>query len=534
MVGVFLRLKWRLLANGFARSRFARIVTIINLLGGVVIGVLGGATTLALASTAGGARWLPAVFAALFGVWALGPVLMFGADETLDPARLAMLPLRPRQLLPGLLAASLLSIGGITSLLIVAGPAIAARLGPALEPATAAVVVLSCLLVLLMSVAASRVVTTTLSTLLRTRRGRDAVATASLIGGVGIYWLAQFPEQIGDGVGGIDASGVAGQATWGVLQWTPPGQAGMAVALGLDGDGRVALGHLTIALLMTLALAGVWWLSLRRLLDTPGATAPRSRPRLRLVPRALGALPHGRTTAVLSRELRDLGRHAGRRVRAMQQTVYALFPLVSLLGLQDPDPRWVLGAGMVGILAVNESAIQYGSDGRALWAHVATSGSWRADVVGRNLALLIQHLLVGLVVITITAVLTGGWRHALPALLIVPVGAMLAMALGNLMAVRLPFPVPDLSSGNLFGQASGQRPGCLFVLVSLVSLVTVGVVTGLFVGMLWMRADDALFVTAALLTGWCVAGVVWVASVRATADEAQRRGPELLDAVTPR
>ncbi len=47
-------------------------------------------------------------FSAVFAGWLLLPVLMFASDETLDPARLALLPLRRRRLLAGLFAASLL------------------------------------------------------------------------------------------------------------------------------------------------------------------------------------------------------------------------------------------------------------------------------------------------------------------------------------------------------------------------------------------------------------------------------------------
>ena len=45
-------------------------------------------------------------------------LLVFGVDETVDPARFALLPVRARELLPGLLAAALVGVPGVATVLM--------------------------------------------------------------------------------------------------------------------------------------------------------------------------------------------------------------------------------------------------------------------------------------------------------------------------------------------------------------------------------------------------------------------------------
>jgi ABC-2 type transport system permease protein len=102
-------MKLRMMRNGLGRS-VARTI-------GFVVGALwalGAAGVAALGLI--GLRWedaglaadaTAAAFAALTVGWTLLPLLVFGVDETLDPARFSLLPVRARELMPGLLAAGL-------------------------------------------------------------------------------------------------------------------------------------------------------------------------------------------------------------------------------------------------------------------------------------------------------------------------------------------------------------------------------------------------------------------------------------------
>jgi len=53
--------------------------------------------------------------------WAVMPLFFPSGDETLDPSRLVMLPLRPRPLVSALLVASLVGIGPLFTFCLVAG-----------------------------------------------------------------------------------------------------------------------------------------------------------------------------------------------------------------------------------------------------------------------------------------------------------------------------------------------------------------------------------------------------------------------------
>ena len=88
-----------------------------------------------------------AVMAAAFGGgvlvlgWLLLPLVFFGVDETLDPARFALLPLSRRTLVTGLFAAALISVPVFAVLVAVAGLVVSAALlggaGPASSPPSA-------------------------------------------------------------------------------------------------------------------------------------------------------------------------------------------------------------------------------------------------------------------------------------------------------------------------------------------------------------------------------------------------------------
>ena len=70
------------------------------------------------------------LFTVAFAGWLLLPMLMFGTDETLDPARLALLPLRPGAMTRGLLAAALTGIGPVVTFGALLGVVAAAATGP--------------------------------------------------------------------------------------------------------------------------------------------------------------------------------------------------------------------------------------------------------------------------------------------------------------------------------------------------------------------------------------------------------------------
>ena len=67
--------------------------------------------------------------------WTFFPVLGFGNDETLDPQRLATLPLTRRQLVSGVLAASLVGVAPLATLIAFSGALVGLRARPRVDAA---------------------------------------------------------------------------------------------------------------------------------------------------------------------------------------------------------------------------------------------------------------------------------------------------------------------------------------------------------------------------------------------------------------
>ena len=108
MVALLVRLKLTLLRNSLRRSVWRTVGLIIGIVYGlgVVAAVLAGLVALRWTSTDLTADVTVVAFSALSVGWLLMSLLVFGVDETVDPARFALLPVRARELLPGLLAAA--------------------------------------------------------------------------------------------------------------------------------------------------------------------------------------------------------------------------------------------------------------------------------------------------------------------------------------------------------------------------------------------------------------------------------------------
>ncbi|HNI34182.1 MAG TPA: hypothetical protein PLV93_02220, partial [Microthrixaceae bacterium] len=110
-IRIFVRLKARLVVNGvrrMTRSTWARVGFAFAVLGAVGAAALGFGMALGLRSF-----WDPheqhrILVLVTFGIvmgWWFGPILSGGVDETIDPARLSLLPLTRRQIRTGQIAA---------------------------------------------------------------------------------------------------------------------------------------------------------------------------------------------------------------------------------------------------------------------------------------------------------------------------------------------------------------------------------------------------------------------------------------------
>ncbi|KOG49921.1 transporter, partial [Streptomyces varsoviensis] len=118
---VFVRLKLSLLRNGLRQSSGRTAVYVVSLVLTLLFAAL---VVLGLVALRGNdhAAALVVLLVTLVALgWAAMPLFFPSGDETLDPTRLAMLPLRPRPLIVALLVTSMIGIGPVFTLAVAVG-----------------------------------------------------------------------------------------------------------------------------------------------------------------------------------------------------------------------------------------------------------------------------------------------------------------------------------------------------------------------------------------------------------------------------
>jgi len=464
----FVQLKLRMLGNGM-RGRTSRVLLFI---GGILLGAyLGGMGFLLFAASSAGdaqVRLMVASFggAALVIGSVLLPLVWFGVDDTLDPARFALLPLSTAKLVLGLLAAALVSVPAATLLLATAGLLVPA--GMAGGPAAVAVQAVGLVAGLVLCVAAGRAVVSAFATMLRSRRVRD-------LAGILLAALAALlaPIQIG-------VAAAAQSADWDQLAriarlvgWTP---LAAAYTVGLDVAAGRPLAALVKLLMVAATVAGLlWWWS--RTLESAlvgAASAGAARPRrpsragpvAQLLPRLVG-LPPTRTGAMVARELRYWWRDAKRRANLIAVAVIAVLApiLAGFEGFRVSDSAEMsLGMGqlgstgtllvlvLVGSFAASVLANQFGFDGTAYAAHITAAVPGRTELRARTAA----HAMLTVPVLLAVGVVLGVTLD--PTTALSGVGAALAgygagAAVCVYLSVIAPYALPEGS--NPFATATG-------------------------------------------------------------------------------
>lgn len=525
----FFRLKLALIVNSLRASWQQRL----GLLFGVVFTLplaLAGFLLLLLAerSEDHADAIVVAAFVLLFVGWVVLPVLGFASDQTLDPARLSLLPLTRRRLVAGLFVASSLGVAPLATLVVLAG----AVLGFVPAGPGALLVVAAAVVQFALCIVGSRAVTTLLAGVLRTRRGRDVVVILAAVLGVAVavVWNTFiYVANARETVRGLDFAPLLD-----VLAWLPPGLAGRALVDAGSGDLPRAGFELALAALAAGLLAWVWSSALVRALTTAGGSGrKRTESKSRLFPRFAGFLPRDRRGAVAAKDIRYWTRDPRLRATWISMLAFAIAPVaVILVAGVFRRPEAVLLAPVflwfTSLYALN----QFGVDGPATWMNVVAAGDIREDILGKNVALSLLMLPLVALVATVVAAVTGGWVY-LPVAIGVAVGVLgAALGLGNVASVRAPMAAPQ-SATNPWATA-GAGTGSYVMLVQLVALmvlnvllfpIVVGVIVGLVVGPLVLAAVAAL----AVPYGWGL----WRLGLLLADEYVRSREPELLAALTP-
>ncbi|MFH8881250.1 transporter [Streptomyces californicus] len=521
---VFVRLKLTLLRNGLRQSSGRRVAFIVSL---VLTLLLAAGQVLGLVLLRGNEH-AGTVVVLLTGVvalgWAVLPLFFPSGDDTLDPTRLVMLPLRPRPLIRALLVSSMIGIGPLFTLCLAVGSVLALAHGAA----GVLFAVVAVPLTMLLCVALSRAVATANVQLLNSRKGRDLAVLSGLVIAVGIQFVNFGAQRLGQ-AGGLSTLDPAAA----VVRWLPGASAVASVDAASDGAYAVAAAQLLISVAALAALMWMWQGSLVKLMTAPdGSTLAAAGPdRTESGRRGLSALlPEGRTATVMQRSLRYVARDP--KTKAAWVTALAVGAIVPLLNaVQGTGSVYFacFAAGMLGMQMYN----QFGQDTSAFWMVALTISSPRdayVELRARAYVLLLLTLPFTLVVCAVTAAVLGDWR-SLPGALglsFALLGSMLAT--GAVASALFPYSIPQ--EGAFKNVVPGQ--GGLAWISIFGGMVAAGLLASpVIAATVWMHLADHHDALWLMVPGGLVYGalVVW-AGLRIAAPRTANRLPEILTAVS--
>ncbi|HTJ37420.1 MAG TPA: ABC transporter permease [Dactylosporangium sp.] len=551
-VSYFVRLKLRILRNTLRPGRAHRDDKPARRLGRhsrMILFILGAVFGLWIALIGFGAfagssladphlRPTVAAFAgtAVVMAWVFVPLLFFGVDETLDPARFALLPVPRRTLVLGMLAAAFIGIPPVVTLLATLGSVIGAAVDGGLPAAIVAV--LGCAIGISVCIAASRAFTSAFARMLRSRRVRDLAALLIALMGISCNPVFQL-------IIALMQQGESRQATvvGEVLSWTPLAAPYVAYVDAINGDWALVAARLLIGVAGVAALLWWWLQTIESAMvgSAAGAGARRSTspdaPVRTLIPRVVRFLPPGRFTALISREMRYWLRDPRRRaslISLLAASIVIPFAFTfSFNGGPDRNPGVSQGAlvysllfagAFVGLVLVN----QFGNDGTAYSLHMLTGVPGQVELATRALAvgiLTFPLLIAG----TVAASVVSGHPAQIPAALGVGLAAFgVSVGAAGITSVLAPYPMPD--TNNPFAMNTGR--GGVKGLLSLVTMFATWVLTAPLGVAYALLPNDLTFVLLPLGVGWGLA-FGWVGT-RLAGSLLQRRAPEVLAAVTPK
>ncbi|MEV0782637.1 transporter [Streptomyces sp. NPDC050423] len=526
LVPVFVRLKLTLLRNGLRQSAgrraayIASVVVTLLIAAGQLIGLI------ALRGNAHAESLVVLLAAVLALGWAVMPLFFAAGDETLDPSRLVMLPLRPRPLIVALLMASLVGIGPLFTLCLTAGSVIALAHGAG----AAVFAVVAAPLTLLVCVALTRAVATANSRLLTSRKGRDLAVLSGLVIAVGIQAVNFGAQRLGR-AGGLSALDPAAD----VVRWLPPASAIGSVQSASQGSyGRAAV-QLLLSVAALALLVWLWQRSLVKLMTAPdGSTLAAAEPnRAKSGSRGAGLwalFPEGRTGTVMQRSLRYIARDP--KTKAAWVTALAIGLIVPLLNaMQGTGSVYFacFAAGMLGIQMYN----QFGQDTSAFWMVALTISSTRdayLELRARALAMLLITLPYTVLVTVLTCAVLGDWG-TLPGVMglsFALLGAMLAT--GAMASANFPYSIPQ--DGAFKNVAPGQA-GLAWISI-FGGMVSAALLCAPVIGAtIWLHLAGAEgWLWLLLPVGGAYGALIAWAGLRLAAPRTADRLPEILAAVS--
>jgi ABC-2 type transport system permease protein len=517
---ILVKLKLRLLLGALRATNATRVSFIVSSTLALAVAIAAFAGLAALRHN-GGAVDLTAVIYTVFALgWLILPLVTFGLDATLDPATLALYPLRTRPLVIGLLAASATGAWPLANLI--------GELGITVGLAHGALAVLIAVIAALLQVAfcltLARLITTALAGLMRSRRGRDLAALAI----IPIFALYEvFAQVLPRDIGHHELTAASFASVDGWLRWLPPGLAAHAVQDASTGHAGTAVLRLLLVAASIVVLGWLWARVLRQALVTADSSTQTASVKGGALPLARSG---GLTGTVAARSLVYQRRDPTSMVSWGLTVVIMAVVSISALRGNHPATGVLLSAGFGGAFAGMLRGDLFGMTGPAFYLDALALSDRRALrcwFAGQNAAVAAVAVPLVLVVPLAVAIISG---H--------PVNGLLAMALGlastgaglgiaDFFSAALPYPAEQRAGSpfprqvNGFAlQAVGARLGGLIATAILVIPVIVAIgATG--------SVSDAIRIPALIAGGAVYGALLAWAGIALGAALAQGKVPEL-------
>ncbi len=478
MVATFARLKLKLLRNS-VRGKPQDVVSLLlaMFMGvGLVFGTVAAVVYLRTQAPELVGLWVINLFALLSVVWLIFPMLAGSTDGTVDPAKLAHLPLTDWNWITGLLTAAMVGVAPIATLLfLILWVVTAQTIGQGLYLLASSMVLLA------ICVVSAQAGTAFMSGLVRGRKTRDIAGALLAMFAVSFGFGFQF---VVDPLFDLTEAQLGLGARW--FRWLPGGWIGQGVAWSRDGDWIKAGGALVAGVGYVAVVSMVWWRQLQTLLTSTEERGGNGAKSDRFMPPVGELLPLDIRTS-LARSLKEI-----RRDPRIWTTVVGQLPLIIILGFpisQWDNERLVLFSGMIGFYGGMLTANLFGVDSRSAWIDLSAAPSMRPILWGKSLAYALLVGPLGIVMALVLVLWKGGAVYMVGGI------ALTVAGFGAVAHVMIPtsviHPIPLLEETNLFGgQAGGSVSAGIRVLIAI------------FLGSLYVAPAAGLMAGAAWLSPW--------------------------------
>ena len=518
MVAQFLGLKLRLLGNLFRRSPWQVVGLVVGLLYGLGTAFVAvvGLVALRLAD----AEFARAVVVVAGSVIVLGFLvvpLVFGADDTIDPRKFALLGMPNSRLAAGLAAAAFIGVPA----LVIAIVAVAQIVTWSRGPIPALVAVASAVLIVVTCVLGSRVTTSIATLLLATRRAREATGLIALVVLSALSPIIAMMVTVDWERRGFQVL----HSIADVLALTPLGAVWAAPADAAAGHVGAASGSLAIAIGFVVVLAVAWRVVIGIMLVAPERV---SRVRAYTGLGWFSRMPGTPAGAIAARSLSYWGRDMRYRAALV---IVPIVPavMVGALSIAGVPLHYLVLLPvpvMCFFLAWSTVHNDVAFDNTAVWLHVASNTAGWADRLGR----VVPPLALGLVVIAAGTPLTA-WGFGSPDVVpsVLGVGlCILLVGLGLSSVISAGFPYPAVHPGDSpFAQPQSSASGASWVqALSFFAVLAIAAPT-VWLGVLGVQYGGGWHV-AALLVGIATGVIALAAGIALGGWIFERRGPELL------